>query len=160
MEKDIIGYEGLYKINTDGKIFSVNRQIYRKTKINNCGYERITLNKNKIAKDYSVHRLVAQIFIEKHNNKNIHVNHKDGNKLNNHVNNLEWCTRKYNVIHSYKLGLAKGKFGIQNGNSKLTQELVNNIRSEKLTYNQLSNKYNISESTVWRVLTNRSWKDE
>lgn len=68
--------------------------------IQNTGYKTVTLNNKK----YSVHRLVAETFIHKPKGKNV-VNHKDGNKLNNNIKNLEWCTLKENVQHAYKTGL-------------------------------------------------------
>lgn len=70
------------------------------------GYKRIRLYTNQTYKDYSVHRLVAEAFISNLQNKP-EVNHKDGNKLNNNVKNLEWVTRSENQKHSFKLGLNK-----------------------------------------------------
>ena len=100
--KDIVGFEGLYKVSTLGRVKSL-----RKNKIMNfttrSGYN--VLNLRKEGKRYSkqVHRLVAEAFIENPQNKPI-VNHKDTNRKNNNVNNLEWCTQKENVLFSaYKM---------------------------------------------------------
>lgn len=68
--------------------------------VQNTGYKTVALNNKK----YSVHRLVAETFIHKPVSKNV-VNHKDGNKLNNNINNLEWCTLKENIHHAYNTGL-------------------------------------------------------
>lgn len=72
------------------------------------GYIRVKLF-DKI--QYSVHRLVAELFISNPENKPC-VNHIDGNKLNNHIDNLEWCTIKENNIHAWKIGLCKKRFNI------------------------------------------------
>ena len=96
--KDIKGYEGLYQVNNYGKIKSLYN--YRgkgnilKSRIKK-DYYTIGLRKNNKRKWYSIHRLVAQAFIPNPNNLPV-VNHKDENKLNNNVDNLEWCTVAYN----------------------------------------------------------------
>lgn len=100
--KDIPGYEGIYKISSDGKVISANG--IRGTEISKNGYERITLWKKGKGKHYSIHRLVAAAFIPNPNHYDF-VNHKDGNKLNNNVDNLEWCNLSQNVQHAYKTGL-------------------------------------------------------
>jgi hypothetical protein len=65
---------------------------------------------------YKVHRLVAETFIPNSNNKN-QINHIDGNKLNNSINNLEWCTASENIKHAFKIGLKKQKIGKENPRS-------------------------------------------
>lgn len=102
--KDIDGYEGLYQVSNVGRVRSLRRNIILKSKIERNGYERVRLSVNNIPKDYSVHRLVANAFIPNPNNYPI-VNHKDENRTNNCVENLEWCTQEYNV--NYGTGIAK-----------------------------------------------------
>ena len=103
--KDIEGYEGLYQVSNKGRIKSLNRIDSRGHKVNekilsskpnNKGYLRVHLYKNGKRKPFSVHRLVAIAFIPNPNNL-LEVNHKDENKENNTVDNLEWCDRKYNA---------------------------------------------------------------
>lgn len=115
--RDIQGYEGHYQISNLGNIKSLKRLIKRcnsnksyfikerilKQSISN-GYYAITLNKNNKQKRFCIHRLVALAFLENPKNKE-EVNHKDGNKLNNCVDNLEWCTKSENTLHAYKIGL-------------------------------------------------------
>lgn len=110
--KPIKDYEGLYEVSNFGRIRSLPRQgthsknihIISQNNKNSKGYWHCGLTKKGKQKTLSVHRLVAEAFIP--NNDNLpQVNHIDGNKLNNNVNNLEWCTNIYNMQHSIKLGL-------------------------------------------------------
>lgn len=105
--KDVKGYEGLYQISNLGNLISIKHN-YIKPIITykNQRYLRNNLWKNGKCKTFSIHRLVAEAFLPNPNNLPV-VNHKDGNKLNNNVKNLEWCTQSHNVKESYRLGLQK-----------------------------------------------------
>lgn len=109
--KDIVGYERLYQISNLGRVKSLNYNGTKKEKVlkptlNDNGYYVVYLYKNKRRKTIRVHRLVAETFISNSKNKP-QVNHKDGNKQNNGVENLEWCTNQDNVRHAVKNGLCK-----------------------------------------------------
>lgn len=120
--RDVVGYEGYYQISQLGKLRSLDRSFntirhgnifinYRKgimkTLSFNGNYLHAKLNKNGKTKMFLVHRLVAEAFIENKHNKPL-VNHKDGNKLNNYAQNLEWVTAKENTQHAIKsLGIVK-----------------------------------------------------
>lgn len=95
--KDIKGYEGLYQISNLGNVKRIKKENYIlcKPSKDSRGYKQIVLTKDKKRKSFKVHRLVALAFIDNINNYK-EINHKDENKLNNNVTNLEWCTRKYN----------------------------------------------------------------
>lgn len=107
--KDIEGYEGLYQVSSEGNVKSLEREVIYKDGrkktlkekilhnfISDLGYFHVMLSKNGISKRYKVHRLVAKAFIPNPNNLPI-INHKDENKTNNKVENLEWCTQYYNI---------------------------------------------------------------
>lgn len=117
--KNIKGYEGLYQISNLGRIKSLPRngtkpiETIKKTTVDKYGYLRVSLsNKNK-RKKVLVHRLVAQAFISNPQNKP-QVNHIDGNKKNNVLENLEWCTNSENMKHAYKIGLETTEQAIKN----------------------------------------------
>ena len=107
--KPIKGYEGLYEVSNLGRVRSLvnNKGQYRekilKHNIRN-GYPSVTLCKNKKLKSFTIHRLVAEAFLPNPDNLPC-VNHKDENRLNNFVNNLEWCTYSYNI--NYGTGLKR-----------------------------------------------------
>jgi hypothetical protein len=117
--QDIKGYEDLYQISNLGRVKSMSRWVtngdnqykyihetIRKIQINKLryGYCEISLYKCSHAKRFKIHRLVAEAFIDNPNNK-LEVNHKDGIKLNNCVDNLEWVTSKENKEHAWSNGL-------------------------------------------------------
>lgn len=94
--KDIKGYEGLYAITEDGRVWSYRRNKYLKSTEDKKGYLRVDLYKDKKRSNYKIHRLVAEAFIDNPNNLP-QVNHKNENKANNCVDNLEWCDTAYNL---------------------------------------------------------------
>ena len=110
--KDIEGYEGLYQVSNIGRVKSLRKNIILKSKIERNGYERVNLSVNNIHKDYSIHRMVANAFISNPDNLP-QVNHKDENKTNNCVENLEWCDCKYNV--NYGTGIRRCQLSNTNG---------------------------------------------
>ena len=107
--KEIQGFEGLYKISNEGKIYSNKINAIMKTYINNNGYECVQLTKNKKRKHFLVHRLVAGAFCGGHQD-NLVVNHIDGNRLNNRSSNLEWCTTKENILDMKLRGTMYGSW--------------------------------------------------
>lgn len=107
----VVGYEGLYKVSTEGNIKSIRRNKILSPNTNKDGYKRVSLYKNKASKHYSVHRLVAQAFIPNPDNLP-QVNHIDEDKSNNCVSNLEWITPKDNCNYgtrNRKVALSKNK---------------------------------------------------
>lgn len=115
---EIRGYEGLYLLSSDGDIVALPKTVNGRNRSGpivahrmakpikkhlrghyGAMYEAVTLSKNGVSKVYSVHRLVAEAFIP-NPDRLPEVNHKDENPLNNSVDNLEWCTRQYNIDYS------------------------------------------------------------
>ena len=102
--KDIPGYEGRYKISNYGKVWSNFKKDFMSISVDKDGYSRVALFKDGKQKQLQVHRLVALTFIPNPENKP-EVNHKDRNKSNNNVENLEWVTQSENVAHAYRHGV-------------------------------------------------------
>jgi hypothetical protein len=94
---------GIYTIHSNGQVYSNKSKKFLKPIIEN-GYYRVGLSFNGKSKTYKLHRLIAECFIEKVEGKT-QINHKDCNKLNNDVSNLEWCNNSENQLHAYKYGL-------------------------------------------------------
>lgn len=96
--KDVKGFEGVYQVSNNGRVRSLRRNIILRQGITRKGYKMVILCTNNIPKNYSIHRLVAEAFLPNPNNLHF-VNHKDENKTNNCVDNLEWCTPEHNCNH-------------------------------------------------------------
>lgn len=103
--KPVVGYEGLYEVSNTGLVKSLNK--YKKPRLlkltkRTDGYLGVVLCRDKTQRTFTVHRLVANAFLPNPDDLEM-INHKDENKTNNHVNNLEWCTRAYNQVYSMNL---------------------------------------------------------
>lgn len=94
--KDIKNYEGLYAITSCGKVYSHKRKKFLKPQVNKSGYLKINLCKNGKIKSFLVHRLVAEVYIDNPNNFDT-VDHINGDKSNNSINNLQWMSQADNV---------------------------------------------------------------
>lgn len=114
-------------------------------------------------KTRTVHRVIAETFLEKEKEKNF-INHKDGNKTNNNIDNLEWCTRSENIRHAYNNGLIHPKKGENNGRAKLSQEDVEYIRSvyRPLDPNYgakaLAKVFGVAPQTISAVVYKQNWR--
>lgn len=106
--KPVLGYEGLYEVSNLGNIRNMlTNKIFHIKK--GCPYKKVRLkNSNGEAKNLYVHRIVAEAFIDNHDNLP-QVNHIDGNKLNNNADNLEWVSSSENIRHAYSTGLNNRK---------------------------------------------------
>ena len=143
--RDIKGYEGLYQVSNHGRVSSLNCRGHKgcigilTPRLDGKGYEMVALYKEGKARNTKVHRLVAQAFIPNPNNYP-QVNHKDENKTNNDVKNLEWCTNEYN--HNY--GTRNERVGKSLSKKVIcitTGEIFNSMR-------EACRKYNISSGSM------------
>lgn len=161
---DLIGYEESYQISDKGRIFTKrrldgNRIIYGRELhpiITKDGYLKVGLTKNGITKKFYVHRLVASQFIE--NPQNLpQVNHKDGNKFNNDVFNLEWCTKEQNQNHAVENSLMQ--HGEARPSSKLSEKDVLEIYKLKgiLSGEEIGKRYGVSKNTINVILRGKKW---
>ena len=132
LTKPIKGWEDKYTISINGDVYSIRSNKFLKPRLSLDGYERVCLCNGSIKREYRVHRLVAETFIDNPNNLP-QVNHIDGNKLNNYLSNLEWCTPEYNIQH----GKEKGLFII-------------------LYFNSLENNFNDDLSNLKKITLNKN----
>lgn len=128
--KDIDGYEGLYQVSNLGRIRSLKygKERILKHRKDKDGYLRVGLYKNSKMKDYFVHRLVALVFIPNPNNLPC-INHKDENKTNNSVDNIEWCTQQHNANYGTRNFKTSTKLSIPIIQLTLNNEFVTCYRS-------------------------------
>ena len=167
----INGFEGIYEVSNTGSLRSLNRVVSDKrvkmkrvkgvdlkTQINPRGYEQVFLSKDGNQKSYSIHRLVAKAFIPNPENKPC-VNHLDGDKTNNIVNNLEWCSYSENKIHSHEIGTSPR--GETHPGNKLKEENVLEIcrllDETSLTHVEISAKFKVSSNLISRINLGKVW---
>lgn len=143
--KPVIGYEKLYKISNLGRIKSLKYRGGKKQKIlstyNVHGYKRVRLFDGITVRSTGVHRIVAEAFLANPDSKQF-VNHKDGNKSNNHLDNLEWATRSENAVHAFRILHIKRGGGVEKRAVKNTDtgEIYSSIQeaAEKTGHNRTS----------------------
>lgn len=144
-----------YLVLKDGRVFSLIKNIFLKAHKTKCGYLRINLYRKK----FLIHRLVAITYLPNPLNLPC-VNHKDGNKENNNVDNLEWITIKDNALHSFRVLKRKHPFGEKNPACILKESDVLDIL-KRLTNNEtiisISKIYNVHESTISNIKNGKSW---
>lgn len=166
---DIKGFEG-YQVGDLGKIKSLERKaekwdgerlvserILKKNVVR--GYNYVTLYISGIKKTLIVSRLVALHFVPNPENKP-EVNHINGNKLDDRAINLEWTTAKENTAHACKNGLRGDYSGSKNGNSKLTEKQVLEIRKEAASGKsqiEISKMFDVDNSSVSNILRGKTW---
>lgn len=166
------GFEGVYEISNHGRVRSVDR-----INVNSKGVTRtdkgktlklvdrgneylfVSLSKNNKKYNFSIHIGVAVHFVPNPENKP-EVNHKDGNKQNNHWTNLEWSTSSENSIHAYENNLRFATKGESHGLSKLTESQVLEIRSLAIesTYTSIADLFGVSRSAVALIVKRDRWK--
>lgn len=156
--KDIPGYEDYYQVSNLGNVKSLRKNKIMSPCIAGRGYNHLFLYKDKKASGFLVHRLVLLAFI---GYSNLVVNHKNGIKTDNRLENLEYCTYSENEQHAYKTGL-KTNVGENHSQSKLTENDVLEIRSLCLNGNlnqtEIAKMFNTNRRHVSSIKNRRIWK--
>ena len=161
--KDILGYKGHYQASNLGRIKSLKNRKNNgilSDKSGDARYLGTMLCKDGIRIRYSIHRLIAETFIPNPENKS-QINHKDGNRYNNFVGNLEWVTASENGKHAYRNGLAKTIKGEKHVNSKLKNDdviLIRKLYNMKLfKMETIAHLFNISTGHLNDIVHYRRW---
>lgn len=170
--KDIPEYEGIYQVSNLGNLKSYDRIVLfgkikalRKGKLlslrhnpNDYLYTVFSVNKNR--KTVKPHRIVAEVFLPNTENKRC-VNHINGIKIDNRVDNLEWVTYSENTKHAVKIGLKTGKRGENSHLAKLTKEQIENIRiiysNGNISQLKVAKLFNVSQPQINRIINNVNW---
>jgi len=172
--KQLKDYEGIYDISNLGEIKRLYREWHSgrngsqfktleeglvKSRIDSNGYELVNLSKDGVKFFTKVHRLVANNFIENPNNYPV-INHKDGNKTNNCVDNLEWTTYKNNTQHAIENNLVNLQIKSNNiVNYTLVKEMKLYYLQNNCTKKEVSKFFNVEYTTTVSILNNKIWKN-
>ena len=163
--RDIKGYEGRYQVSSEGRVKTVERfksdgrhqrEGIRISEIDQKGYEFVLLFDGIGYHRFSVHVLVAKAFIPNIYNKP-QVNHIDGNKLNNKVDNLEWCTASENQLHALRMGLARPRRGESHSSAKLSDAdviQIRDLRKRGYKLRELAERFGVCETHISRIVRN------
>lgn len=170
--KPIIGYEGYYEVSNYGYVRTVTRFITNSGKhgmwyksrllkfnVDKDGYNTVALQRDGKVKRLKVHRLVLSTFNK--DESDMQVNHIDGDKANNCLDNLEWVTSSQNIKHAYNIGL-KTQVGAKNNSSKLSEQQVMQIcdlfKNTTFTNKEIADMFHLkSDETVRRIRKRVSW---
>lgn len=163
---DIPEYEGIYKISNFHRVKNIvyrGKQTIAKGYIN-AGYMCVSLTKNMIRKAGFLHKLIATVFIPNPKNFKV-VNHRDGNKLNNAVWNLEWCDKSHDVKEAHRLGLSHGYSmpGEKHPSSKLKSKDLKYIKKQLglgVTQKSIAISLGVSQTLISYINNNKRWKHD
>lgn len=158
-ELKINGMRKKYTIDEYGNIYDVEAKKYRKQIEHRKGYMKVSFYINGKEKRFFVHRLVLMTFNPVEGMESLQVNHIDGNKKNNYIGNLEWCTQSENQKHAFQNDLISRK-GSKNSQAKLTEEQVIEIANmllDNISEKEIAKIFNVSPRTISMIRTKRNW---
>ena len=175
---DIEGYEGLYQVSNQGRVKSLARETIGndgrkypfketilKPRFMNAGYLIVNIHKERKMKSVSIHRLVAETLIPNPENKR-EVNHINGNKTDNRIENIEWCTSSENKTHAITTGLntkPPTHYGEDNFRTKLNKYNVQHIRGMYAegthTHRQLADMFGVTRKNIGYIINRKTWAD-
>lgn len=161
---DINGYEGLYAVTDDGRVWSHSSNKWLKSPNNTWGYPKVCLYVNGKGKVHTVHRLVAEAFCVRAENCT-EVNHIDGDKANNVASNLEWVTPSQNAQHAWDTGLRANNYGIysaQKARRAFSRQAVVAIRQMiEAGWSQASiaRLYECSKGSIYKIASGQSYRE-
>ena len=163
MYKDIIAHnlkENLYQINRDGDVLSLTTGKIMKTRLDKDGYISLSLRNNSDGySNFSIHRMLLSTFEYRDDYELLTVNHKDGNKSNIKLNNLEWMTIQENNAHANETGLRNVKLE-NHPKAKLTNEdvlKIVNMLNEGRTGASIAREYGVNKSAISKIKTGATW---
>lgn len=156
--KDFI-YSDIYEVSNTGLIKNKSTGKCLKPYLKKSGYVAVYPFFNKKQKEFLLHRLVALHFINNSQNKP-QINHKNGNKQDNSILNLEWVTAKENVQHSYSSGLKFGRKGVKHHNSKLSETDILEIKkllTAKVPQFLIGEMFDVKQQQISKINTKKRW---
>lgn len=155
--KPIVGYEEYYGVTSFGRVFNLLTKRELRQYQNNCGYYRVCLCLKYESKFMLIHRLVMQAF-EDNTNEKKEINHIDGCKWNNKLENLEYCSRSRNMLHAFDTGIIISKKGSQRYNHKLDENDVMYILRSDERIKDLAAKFKVSNTLICLIRKGQNWK--
>lgn len=163
MWKQIPALGGRYEASTSGEIRHIEKKNIRKARKNKCGYLQMNFSRcdgTGKSKTILVHKLIAMTFLENPNNLE-NINHIDGNKQNNAIENLEYCTRSENLKHAFAMGLHKARKGEESPRAKLTNEQAQEVRKlyreKRISQQKIAGFFNVSQRTVSKIVNGKRY---
>jgi DNA-binding XRE family transcriptional regulator len=162
--RDVFGYDGVYQVSNLGRVRNKHKKILTHW-VSEDGYHSVTLvDKDSGRKNWRVHRLVGLCFVPIYSLERDQINHIDGNKWNNVAENLEWCNNSENQLHRYRVLKTGALYGVMNNRAKLTEQQTKEVKAKyqtgEYTQKQLAEEYNVTQSTISQIVTNKIRKYE
>ena len=156
--KNVVGFESQYKVSNYGNVLSIKTNKIRKPQIHKDGYFVLLFCVNYVRHTKYIHRLIAEAFIPNQDNLP-EVNHLNGDKTDNRIENLEWCSHKQNIQHAHNTGLIKNRNN-QHGivGRKIAEEIRNKYIPHKYGVKKLMKEYNLSRGGVENIIYRMTYK--